>query len=197
MSTANIRRVFLGLAAAVFLQAPGLAQAKLFLSQGTDPRTKKEYSGVAILSEDKRAQLHFQCNPTNSVPRIIFNNLEPLAELSLPFKFFYQIDDNDVYWHYFLVENDPKRGTFYVRHTEIYNERFGVAPEFIDQQTGLVSLAFRGWVDAIHHSLVEEFMEGSFAKVQVVDDKDQPHDFTFDLKGFGKLAKERMDCLEP
>ena len=196
--TAAMQTVLKFLTALLLLNAAATpAAAKLFLSQGLDPRTKKEYTGVAILSEDMRAQLHFQCTPTNSVPRIIFNNLEPMAELSLPFKFFYQIDGGPVFWHYFLVENDPKRGTFYVRHTEIYKDRFGLAPDFIDPATGQVSLAFRGWVDAIHHSLVEEFIDGSTAQVQVVDDKDRPHDFTFDLTGFGSLARERMDCLEP
>lgn len=173
----------------------GTAQAKMFKSEGEDPRTKKFYSGIAILSDDKRAQLHFQCTDSNSVPRIIFNNLEPMMPLSLPFKLFYQIDGGEPQWHYFLVENDVKRGTFYVRHTEIYGERFGLAPDFIDQNTGQVSMDFRNWVDNIHHAVVRDFADGNNALVQVVDEQDIPHDFSFNLTGFKQAMERFLPCM--
>lgn len=185
-------------AAALLLAASvGTADARIYPSQGQDQRTGKHYRGVAVLSQDKRAQLHFLCAGKTSVPRITFNNSRPLAPVSLPFKLTYRIGDGPKQFHYFLVESDPRRGHFYVRHTENYVDRFGKAPRFADPETKLVSKAFRNWVDTIHHAVVGDFAHNEQASVRVVGQSGTSFSYTFNLDGLEAALPHALPCWDP
>ena len=179
------------------LSSATAAEARMFKVDGTDPRDGSPYEGIGLLSEDGDGRLYFICDSDRDLPQILFTRPEYLTFAGDAFSVTYSPDDGTEHQHYFLAESEGKIGRFYIRHTEMYEARFGARPKMFDTTTGALAQPYVDWNREVHDTFIDDFVGASSVRFRVWNREKQHRDYLFDTSGLSRHLGLIGKCYAP
>jgi hypothetical protein len=193
-------RFALALVALAFLStiAAGPVRANPVPVDGKDPKDGTELTGFRVQSEDGKAFLYFLCDAGESNPMLWISHAEKIGESTKPFRTAYSIDGGPLQQHWFFVLKNLKSGAFFPRYNQMYEARFGPAPEMFDKQAGNVSQQYVDWYDNIYNTVIADFgFGGESALFRLVDTSGQEYNYLFNLIPVRDFMSRLTNCYEP
>ena len=186
-----------GLLAALAFLISAEAEARMFKVDGTDTRDGSSYMGIGLLSEDQTGRLFFLCDSDRDLPQILFSRAEHLTFAGDAFAVTYSPDDGEAYQHYFLAESEGKIGRFYIRHTEMYEARFGPQPRMFNASTGGLDQKYVDWNREVHDTFIRDFAGADQVQLRVWNQEKTHRDYRFDTSGMSKHLGLIDSCFQP
>lgn len=182
-------------AACLVLVPSGPVQAAVIPIDGKDPADGSAVTGIRVDSDDGGgAFLYFLCDDDTARPKIILSHPKDIDAPTKPFKVAVTYDDGRRHGHYFHVMKNRKLAAFFVRHAQLYEDRFGAHPPMFDPQTSALNPAYVTWDHSIYSAVVSDFAFAASAELLFKSADGSRFQYRFDLSGMDALLPRLSAC---
>jgi len=178
----------------LWFQTPVLAQ--FYKNKGIVEGSNIPYQSLTVLSDNKKASLTFYCDEGASYPRISFKRSFKISKAGDAFMLRYVNDRGIKDQHNFLITKDENVGRFFIRHVQLYAERFGKQPDMFKKGTALFSQEYLNWDAHIRQAVLYDLVGGDAVDITIWSSSKQFYDYRFKTTGFKKLLPLLAPCLQ-